>query len=225
MCCQELGGENKRRQVDMPDAKKITGLLLKKYPNPKIALNFSNPLELLVATILSAQCTDVKVNMVTKELFKNYRTTEDYASADLKRFEKEISSITFYKNKAKMIINCCKKLIKDFHGKVPQTIEELITLPGVGRKTANVILGSAFGKQAIAVDTHVLRVSQRLGLAHSQNPDKVEEELMKQIPPDKWTPFNLALILHGRQTCNAKKPKCGICILYDECEWPEKIKD
>lgn len=208
----------------MPSAKKITELLLKKYPDPKIALNFTNPLELLIATILSAQCTDVKVNMVTKELFKNYRTPEDYASADLNRFEHEISSITYYKNKAKMIINCCKKLIKDFNGKVPQTIEELITLPGVGRKTANVLLGSAFGKQAIAVDTHVLRVSQRLGLAHSQNPDKVEKELMKQIPPDKWILFNLALILHGRETCKAIKPKCGICVLFDECEWLKKNK-
>jgi endonuclease-3 len=206
----------------MANAKKITGLLLKKYPHPGIALNFTNPFELLVATILSAQCTDVKVNAVTKELFKKYKTPEDYAKADAARFEREISSITYYKNKAKMIIDCSKKLMKDFHGKVPQTMEELITLPGVGRKTANVMLGSAFGKQAIPVDTHVLRVSNRLGLAHSNNPEKVEQELMGQIPNDKWTPFSLALILHGRETCTAKNPKCGECVLYKECEWPEK---
>lgn len=208
----------------MANAKKITELLLKKYLHPRIALNFTNPFDLLIATILSAQCTDVKVNAVTKELFKKYKTPGDYAKADATKFEHEISSITYYKNKAKMIIDCCKKLIKDFHGKVPQTMEELITLPGVGRKTANVILGSAFGKQAIPVDTHVLRVSNRLGLAHSSNPEKVEQELMGQIPHDKWTSFSLALILHGRETCTAKNQKCGECILYKECEWPEKDK-
>ncbi|GAB4415015.1 MAG: endonuclease III [Thermodesulfovibrionales bacterium] len=208
----------------MADAKKITELLLKKYPHPGIALNFSNPFELLIATILSAQCTDVKVNELTKELFKRYRTPEDYAKADIRRFEQEISSITFYKNKAKMIIDCCKKLIREFDGRVPQRMEELVTLPGVGRKTANVILGSVFGKQAIPVDTHVLRVSNRLGLAHSDNPERVEQELMSRIPQDKWTPFSLALILHGRETCTAKRPRCGECILYKECEWPEKGK-
>ncbi|MFZ6017858.1 MAG: endonuclease III [Nitrospirota bacterium] len=202
--------------------KKITELLLKKYINPKIALNFSNPLELLIATILSAQCTDVRVNEVTKALFKKYRTPKDYANADLKAFEEEIRPTGFYKNKAKMIIGCCQKLIEDFKGKVPSTLEELTMLPGVGRKTANVILGSAFGKQAIAVDTHVLRVSNRLGIAHSDNPDRVEEELNRQIPEDRWTTFNLALILHGRETCTAKKPKCSECMLYNECEWPGK---
>ena len=209
----------------MLDAKKITTLLLKKYPNPGIALNFSNPLELLVATILSAQCTDVRVNEVTKTLFKKYRNAGDYADADLKTFVNEIRSTGFYKNKAKMIIGCCQKLVKDFKGKVPSTIEELTSLSGVGRKTANVILGSAFGKQAIAIDTHVLRVSNRLGIAHSENPDKVEEELMKQIPDNKWTEFNLALILHGRETCTARKPRCGACVFYDECGWPEKDKE
>lgn len=206
----------------MADAKKIAKLLLKKYPHPKIALYFSNPLELLVATILSAQCTDVRVNEVTKDLFKKYRTAEDYARADLKTFEMEIRPTGFYRNKAKMIIACCKKIIQDFRGKVPPTREELTTLPGVGRKTANVILGSAFGRQAIAVDTHVLRVSNRLGIAHSNNPDKVEEELVRQLPEDKLTAFNLALILHGRETCTARKPRCPECVIYKECEWPEK---
>jgi endonuclease-3 len=209
----------------MPDAKKITILLLKKYPNPGIALNFSNPLELLVATILSAQCTDVRVNEVTKTLFKKYKNVKNYAAANLKTFEKEIRPAGFYRNKAKMIIGSCQKLIREFNGRVPSTIEELTTLPGVGRKTANVVLGSVFGKQAIAVDTHVLRVSNRLGIAHSENPDKVEGELTKQIPQDKWTAFNLAMILHGRETCAARKPRCGACVLYDECGWPEKDKE
>lgn len=206
----------------MADTKKITKLLLKKYPSPKIALNFSNPLELLVATILSAQCTDVRVNEVTKGLFRKYRTAKDYATAEPGVFEGEIRPTGFFKNKAKMIIGCCSKITSDFKGKVPDTLEELTTLPGVGRKTANVILGSAFGKQAMAVDTHVLRVSKRLGIARSKNPDSVEEELVKQIPEDKLTEVNLALILHGRETCTAKKPRCPECILYTACEWPEK---
>ncbi|MBI5025177.1 MAG: endonuclease III [Nitrospirae bacterium] len=206
----------------MADAKKINKLLLKKYPDPKIALNFSNPLELLVATILSAQCTDIRVNEVTKNLFKKYKTAGDYAKADLKTLEKEIKPTGFYKNKAKMIINCCEKIVSDFKGKVPSTTVELTALPGVGRKTANVIIGSAFGGQAIAVDTHVLRVSNRLGIAHSDNPDRVEEELTGQLPMEKWTAFNLALILHGRETCIARKPKCPECVLYDECEWQDK---
>lgn len=206
----------------MADAKKIARLLLKKYPNPKIALNFSNPLELLVATILSAQCTDVRVNEVTKTLFKKYKRAEDYARAELNTFEQEIRPTGFYKNKAHMIIGCCKKIVKDFNGKIPDTLEELTALPGVGRKTANVVLGSAFGRQTIAVDTHVLRVSNRLGIAHSNDPDKVEEQLVGQLPENILTKFNLALILHGRETCTARKPKCLECVAYDECEWLEK---
>jgi endonuclease-3 len=206
----------------LADAEKIAGLLLKKYPKPKIALNFSNPLELLVATILSARCTDIKVNEVTSGLFRKYRTAGDYAGADIRIFETEIRPTGFYKNKAKMIISCCKKIISDFKGKVPDTLEELTTLPGVGRKTANVVLGSAFNKQAMAVDTHVLRVSGRLGIAHSDNPDRVEEELTGQVQEKILTAFNLALILHGRETCTALKPNCPVCILYRECEWPEK---
>jgi len=206
----------------LPDATNITKLLLKKYPHPQIALRFSSPLELLVATILSARCTDVKVNEVTGTLFRKYKKAEDYARADQKIFEQEIKSTGFYRNKARMVIECCKKVVKDFDGKVPDTLEKLTTLPGVGRKTANVLLGSAFGKQAIAVDTHVLRVSNRLGIAHSSDPDKVEEELVRQLPENLLTQFNLALILHGRETCTAMKPKCPVCILYVECEWPEK---
>jgi endonuclease-3 len=206
----------------MADAKEIARLLLKKYPDPQIALRFNNPLELLVATILSAQCTDVKVNEVTKGLFSKYRTAEAYAGAKLPVFEKEIKPTGFYKNKAKMIIKCCNQIVSEFNGKVPDTIEELTRLAGVGRKTANIILGSAFGKQTMAVDTHVLRVSNRLGIAHSKDPDRVEEELVAQLPGKKLTVINLALILHGRQTCKAKKPLCPECLLYKECEWPDK---
>jgi endonuclease-3 len=206
----------------MADARKILKLLLKKYPDPGIALNFTNPLELLVATILSAQCTDRRVNEVTMQLFRKYRSSHDYAAADIKVFEQEIKPTGFYKNKARHVINCCKALVEKQKGKVPDSLEALTELPGVGRKTANVVLGSAFGKQAIAVDTHVLRVSNRLGIVHSDNPEKVEEELMKQIPKDKWTRFTLAMILHGRETCGAKKPRCGECVLFDEWEWQEK---
>jgi len=195
---------------------------LKTFPNPLIALHFRSPFELLIATILSAQCTDIKVNEVTETLFMKYRSAEDFAEADKETLEKEIRPTGFFRNKSKMIIACCKKLLQDFKGSVPSTMEELTTLPGVGRKTANVILGSAFGKPAIAVDTHVLRISNRLGIAHSQNPDKVEEELNRQIPEKTRTKFNLAMILHGRRTCIARKPKCGECVLNRECEWPEK---
>jgi len=207
----------------MANTKEIAKLLLKKYPDPIIELKFKNPLELLVATILSAQCTDVRVNEVTKDLFKKYKKADSYAGAKLSTFEQEIRPTGFYKNKAKMIIKCCDQIVRDFNGKVPGTIEELTSLAGVGRKTANVILGSAFGKQAMAVDTHVLRVSNRLGMAHSKNPDKVEEELVIQLSGKKLTHINLALILHGRQTCKARKPLCPDCVLNSECEWPDKV--
>ncbi len=161
---------------------------------------------------------------MTRQLFKKYKSAHDYAVADIEVFEQEIKPTGFYKNKARQVINCCRALVEKHYGKVPDSLEALTELPGVGRKTANVVLGSAFGKQAIAVDTHVLRVSNRLGLVHSDNPERVEEELMKQIPKDEWTRFTLAMILHGRETCGAKKPRCGECILFDECEWEEKGK-
>ena len=206
----------------MADATKITAALLREYPSPRIALHFSNALELLVATILSAQCTDIRVNKVTETLFKQYTCTQDYANADLETFEQEIRPTGFYKNKAQTVINCCKRLVEDFGGEVPGTVDELTTLPGVGRKTANLVLGGAFKQHAIAVDTHVLRVSNRLGLSDSKNPDKVELDLMDQVPRKKWTPFTLAMILHGRKVCTARRPNCEGCMLNDLCEWPEK---
>jgi endonuclease-3 len=161
-----------REECAMTDAKKIIAALARKYPNPKMALHFSNPLELLVATILSAQCTDARVNEVTETLFRKYRSARAYAQADPHSFEDEIKSTGFYKNKAKAVINCCRKLVAEFHGKVPDNIEALTALPGVGRKTANVVLGNAFAQPAVAVDTHVLRVSRRLGLAQATSAEK-----------------------------------------------------
>jgi len=208
----------------MPDARKITAALLKRYPDPKIALEFSNPLELLVAVILSAQCTDARVNAVTKSLFRKYRRAEDYAKADPAAFEQEIRPTGFYRNKAKTVIACGRKLVEQFGGKVPSTLEELTSLPGVGRKTANMVLGNAFGRQAIAVDTHVLRVANRLGLTRADDPDEVEADLNAQIPAGKWTAFANAMILHGRETCTARNPRCCECVLYTLCEWPQKPK-
>lgn len=208
----------------MASARKITTLLLKQHPHPKLALDYSNALELLVAVILSAQCTDARVNEVTRSLFKKYKSAKHYANANIKVFEQEIRSTGFYKNKAKMVINCCKKLVEHFSGKVPTTIEELVTLPGVGRKTANMVLGNVYGKPGIAVDTHVLRVSNRLGLVQSKNAEDVEQALVKQVPKDKWTTFSNAMILHGREICTARKPRCSECGLYKECEWPEKLQ-
>lgn len=208
----------------MPEerVKKILSLLENAYPDARIYLNYKNPLELLVATILSAQCTDERVNTVTETLFKNYKTVHDYASAKQEVFEQEIRSTGFYKNKAKNIIACCKELIQRFEGTIPDTMEDLVTLPGVGRKTASVLLGNVFGKQAIAVDTHVFRVAQRLELAKSNDPDKVEMELCKIIPQKKWTRSCHILGTHGRRTCIARKPLCKACVVEKLCNSPDK---
>jgi endonuclease-3 len=171
----------------MADVGKITALLLKKYPAPTLALHYRNPLELLIAVILSAQCTDARVNEVTASLFKKYKKARDYAAADPAGLGEGIRSTGFYKNKARSVIACCRKLVADFHGEVPHTLDALMALPGVGRKTANMVLGNAFGVPAIAVDTHVLRVSNHLGLAHSDDPQAMEGALMRQVAKDKWT--------------------------------------
>jgi endonuclease-3 len=206
----------------MTDAERIARRLLERYPDPKIALQFSNPLELLVAVMLSAQCTDARVNAVTKDLFRKYRKAADYAAADLATFEQEIRPTGFYRNKAKSVIACCKRLAEAYGGKVPSTVDDLTTLPGVGRKTANMVLGNAFGQQAIAVDTHVLRVANRLGLVASKDADKAEAALTDMIPGNRLTAFTNAMILHGRETCAARRPRCADCVLYDDCAWPEK---
>jgi len=197
---------------------KILTLLKKEYPNAKIALNFTNPLEILVATVLSAQCTDERVNMVTKSLFKKYRKVQDYATANLKAFEQEIRSTGFYHNKAKNIISAAQKIVNDFGGKMPDSMDKLIQLPGVARKTANIVLFNGFGKvEGIAVDTHVKRLSQRLGLTKNDDPDKIEQDLMKLLHREEWGKFSYLLIDHGRKICDAKRPKCLECILQKLC--------
>ncbi len=202
----------------MDKVDEIIALLKKEYPDVKIALDFSNPLELLIATILSAQSTDKQINKVTKTLFKKYRTPQDYVKTPQEELEKDIYSTGFYRNKAKNIKKLCEILVENFNSKVPDTMEDLITLPGVARKTANIVLSGAFGKiEGIAVDTHVKRVSFRFGLSANTDPEKIEKDLMKIIPKNDWDIFALLLIQHGRQVCDAKKPKCEICILNKLC--------
>jgi endonuclease-3 len=197
---------------------KIVELLEKEFPDAKIALNYANPLELLVATILSAQCTDQRVNVVTKTLFRKYRNAEDYAEADLKELEEVIRSTGFYRNKAKNIKRCCRLLVEKHHSQVPRAMEELLELPGVARKTANIVLQNAYGiVEGIAVDTHVRRVSGRLGLTENDNPDRIEQDLMKLVPKDKWARITDLLIFLGRYVCEAKKPKCEVCSLNKLC--------
>jgi endonuclease-3 len=205
----------------MDEKKRIKEILLslkKEYPNPKVALNFSNPLEMLIATILSAQATDVKVNEVTKDLFKKYKTVRDYAEADRTELENDIRPTGFYRNKAKYLQEACKLIVEKFDGKVPDTMEGLISLPGVARKTANILLANAFGKiEGIAVDTHVKRLSQRLGLTKNKNPDKIERDLMEIIPKKDWFQFTYMLIDHGRKICHAKKPEHDKCVVRSLC--------
>jgi len=196
----------------------IIALLKNEYPEIKIALYYSNSLELLIATILSAQCTDKRVNEVTKILFKKYRTPHDYIRTTQEELEKDIYSTGFFRNKAKNIKELCKILVNEYDSKVPDTMEDLLKLPGVARKTANIVLSGAFGKiEGIAVDTHVKRVSARLGLTANTNPDKIEKDLMEIIPRNNWDIFTLLLINHGRKVCVARKPLCGECILNKLC--------
>jgi endonuclease-3 len=197
---------------------KIIELLEKEHSDAKIALRYSNPLELLIATILSAQCTDKRVNLVTEKLFKKYKTAEDYANADLKELEEDIRSTGFYRNKAKNIKKCCQIMVEKFNSEVPRTMEEILELSGVARKTANIVLSNAYGVvEGIAVDTHVRRLAQRLGLTKNEDPSKIEEDLMGIVPKKYWMRITDLLIFHGRRACIAKKPKCGICVLNKMC--------
>lgn len=197
---------------------KIIELLEKEHADAKIALNYANPLELLVATMLSAQCTDERVNMVTKALFKKYKRAEDYAQADLKELEQDIKSTGFYRNKARNLKKCCQMLVEKHDSQVPKTMAELLELPGVARKTANIVLSNAFGVvEGIAVDTHVRRLAQRLGLSDTDDPDKIERDLMSIVPRDKWARITDLLIFHGRRVCAAKKPDCPKCVLNKIC--------
>ena len=196
----------------------IIRLLEAEHPDAKIALEFSNPLELLVATMLSAQCTDKRVNEVTKTLFKKYRKPEDYVNVELEELEKDIKPTGFYKNKARNLKRCCKVLIEKYNSEVPRSMEEMLKLPGVGRKTANLVLSNAYGiVEGIAVDTHVRRVARRLGLTENSNPEKIEKDLMEKVPREKWARFTDLLIFHGRRVCSSRKPKCSNCVLNKLC--------
>jgi endonuclease-3 len=196
----------------------IIELLEKEYPDAKTALNYSNPLELLVATILSAQCTDKRVNAVTKSLFKKYKTADDYADADLGELGEDVRPTGFYRNKARNIKKSSQLLVEKFNAQVPRTMNEILELPGVARKTANIVLSNAYGViEGIAVDTHVRRLSQRLGLTENKNPDKIEKDLMEIVPTAHWRRITDLLISHGRNICVARKPKCSLCVLNKIC--------
>ena len=205
-------------------ARKIIRALKRAYPDAKIALDFSNPLELLVATILSAQCTDERVNLVTPALFAKYTSARDWAMADLATLERLVHSTGFFRAKARAIVGMAQALVERHGGEVPQTRDALTALPGVGLKTANVILGNAFGQQAIAVDTHVFRVSQRLGLARSEDADAVHDQLVDTLPRKEWTLATHLLTTHGRRTCTARKPACPACPVRALCPWPDKTR-
>ncbi len=196
----------------------IIGILKKAYPGVSTALRHGSPLDLLVATILSAQCTDERVNLVTKELFRVYRTADDYAGATRKELEKIIRSTGFYRAKAKNIIGCARMLVEKYGGKVPSTMDELVQLPGVGRKTANVLLGNYFGiAEGVVVDTHVKRLAGRLGFSEEENPEKIESDLMKIFQKRDWIAVGNLLIQHGRAVCVARKPRCADCPVREHC--------
>jgi len=203
-------------------AARLLSTLTRAMPSAKVELAYGTPLELLIATILSAQCTDERVNQVTPALFKRYRRAADYADAELAELEALIRSTGFFKSKARNIAACGRMLTERFGGEVPDTMEKLVMLPGVGRKTANVILGSYFGQPAIVVDTHVKRVANRLGLAASEDPECIELALQRLIPLAQWTSGSQRLLLHGRYVCLARKPSCAHCVLYAECAWEGK---
>jgi len=205
--------------------RKLLGALRKTYPDVRCALAYRNPLELLMATILSAQCTDERVNRVTPGLFKKYRSAEDYARADIAVLEDEIRSLGFFRNKARSIRGCCQAIVERYGGRVPATMAELTTLPGVGRKTANVVLGDAFGVQeGIAVDTHVTRLAGRLGLSRHREPERIEQDLMRLAPREEWAMTSHWLIWHGRKRCSALKPDCAGCEVAALCPSAGRVK-
>jgi len=204
--------------------KKILARLEKVHPDAKLALDFTNPLELLIALILAAQARDDLVNKITVDLFKTYRSAADYANAPPALLERQIGKINFYRNKAKSIHNCCKELVERFGGQVPDNLNDLVSLPGVGRKTANIVLGNAFGQQTIGVDTHVMRLSQRLGFTKKTDPDKIEADLTEIVPEKQRVRFCHLMQYHGRRVCVAKKPKCPQCTINGLCPFPEKTK-
>lgn len=216
-------GKKKVSKKEQERIKRILDLLDKHYSEHQTTyLNHDNPWQLLIATILSAQCTDDRVNQVTSKLFKKYQSIEDFANADIKELEQDVFSTGFYRNKAKNIIGATKMLLSDFNGEVPSDIESLTNLSGVGRKTANVIRGNIYNIPSIVVDTHVKRISNRLGLASSKDPEKVEFELMEILPEENWIEYNLQVIAHGRSICTARSPKCEECFFDSLCPYYSK---
>ena len=206
-----------RKRLTKDEKKEALSLLLQTYPDAKAELNYSTPFELLIATILSAQCTDVRVNIVTKDLFQELKTPSDYLDMGEEALGKRIKTCGLYKNKSKNIILACKRLIETYDGEVPGSIEAMTTLPGVGKKTANVVASNAFGIPAIAVDTHVFRVSNRIGIVNEKTVEKTEAALMAVIPKDQWTKMHHVLIFHGRRCCKARKPDCESCTIQHVC--------
>lgn len=202
----------------------IIARLEKAHPDAKLDLDFTSPLELLIALILAAQARDDLVNRVTVDLFKKYRTAKDYARETLPKLEGQINKINFYRNKARSIHNCCSEIVKRFNGKVPDNLDDLLSLPGVGRKTANIVLGNGFGQQAIGVDTHVMRLSQRLGFTKNTNPDKIEFDLIPLVPEKQRVRFCHLLQYHGRRVCFAKNPRCPECTISSLCPYPNKTE-
>jgi endonuclease III len=218
----ESSTQNSLWEYEIPDNRynfnKIWALLKEEYPDVKPSLNYINTIELLIATMLSAQSTDVQVNRVTEKLFRKYRTAEDYANADLKELETDLSSVNFYRSKAKNIKKATMIIVECYNGEVPKTMKELVALPGVGRKTANIVLARGFGVvEGIAVDTHVKRVSRRLGFTKNSDPEKIELDLMSLVPKEDFDSISMTLIYHGRRICQARKPKCKVCVVKDLC--------
>ena len=211
-----------KKMLKKPQIRKVLDELAVLYPDAECELDFTNPFELLISTILSAQSTDKRVNIVTEDLFKEHNTPEDMLKLSQEELQEIIRTIGFFRNKSKNILNTSRLLIEDYEGKVPDSREELIKLPGVGRKTANVVISNAFGQQAIAVDTHVFRVSNRIGLADSDKVEGTEKDLMENIPEDEWTKTHHLLIFHGRRTCKARSPKCEVCTIKDICFYYNK---
>jgi len=204
-------------------ANKIIDILSREYPDAKVHLDYESPFQLLISTILAAQCTDVKVNQVMRELYKKYKEPADFVKAKPETLQNELKEITFFRQKTRAVQNCCKSLVENFKGKVPNTIDDLTSLSGVGRKTANVILANCFGKPAIITDTHVIRLSQRMEFSENETGDKIESDLLKIIPEEKQISYSLSVSEHGRQVCKARKPKCAECVINELCPSNGKV--
>jgi len=202
---------------------KIIDILENEYQEVKCTLNYNSPLELLIATMLSAQCTDARVNIVTPRLFEKYKNSKEFMNADIYELENFIRSTGFFRNKSNNIKKCCSTIVNNFHGDIPDNMNDLVKLPGVGRKTANVFLGEIHTKPGIVVDTHTKRLANRIGLTNESNPEKIEQDLMKKIPEEKWTAFSHRLVYHGRAICNARSPKCELCSIKEYCEYYKKL--